>query len=72
MHPGETTLSNNLSGHRFWSSQPTEKIVESLKPGTKEALRVDKNGKVWQGNTRIMILQQRGYNVDSLPREPYP
>lgn len=36
-----------------------------------ESLRVDKNDTVWQGNTRIMILQ-RGYNVDSLSREPYP
>lgn len=54
----------------FWSQQSTEAIVESLRPGAEEPLIVTPDGRVWQGNTRIRILEERGYDVGSLPRVP--
>jgi hypothetical protein len=72
MHSDETTMSSNLSGFNFWSRKSTEEIVQSLAPGAKSPLMVYANGTVAQGNTRIMILQQRGFDVNSLPRVPYP
>lgn len=55
----------------YYRSRPTAEIVESLRPGpaTKEPLRVKPDGRVVQGNTRIKVLQERGYPVDDLPRE---
>jgi len=35
-----------------------------------EPLIVSEDGMVWQGNTRIAILQERGFDVNSLPRVP--
>jgi hypothetical protein len=40
-------------------------------PGSASPLLVKANGTIMQGNTRIWILMQRGYDVDSLPRVPY-
>jgi hypothetical protein len=58
----------SLEYHR---SRTTEEIVESLRPGSgPEELRVKPDGRVYQGNTRIKVLQERGYPVDQLPREP--
>ena len=38
--------------------------------GYQEYLKVKPDGTVMQGNTRIKVLQERGYNVDELPRFP--
>jgi len=58
----------SLEYHR---NRTTEEIVKSLLPGSgPEALRVKPDGRVYQGNTRIKVLQERGYPVDDLPREP--
>jgi hypothetical protein len=35
-----------------------------------EPLVVKPDGRVVQGNTRIKVLQERGFPVDDLPREP--
>jgi hypothetical protein len=45
--------------------------VESLRPGprTLSPLIVTRDGRVYQGNTRIKVLQERGYPVNDLPRE---
>lgn len=63
---------SNKSSYDFWSSRSTEEIVNSLKDGEKEPLIVNSSGKIMQGNTRAKILQERGYNIDSLPRVPHP
>jgi hypothetical protein len=55
----------------FWGKKSTSEIIESLKPGQPEALRVTPDGGIMQGNTRIKILRDRGVDVDKLPREPY-
>ena len=54
----------------YWRRQSTDKIVESLKPGADLPLIVGADGTIWQGNTRIKVLQERGYDVDALPRTP--
>jgi hypothetical protein len=59
----------SLEYHR---TRPTDEIVESLRPrsGNDEPLRVKPDGRVFQGNTRIKVLEERGYPVNDLPREP--
>jgi hypothetical protein len=56
----------SLEYHR---TRPTDEIVVSLRPDEKEPLRVKPDGRVVQGNTRIKVLQERGFPVDTLPRE---
>lgn len=56
----------------YWRKQPTATIVESLRPGKPEPLIVETDGTVMQGNHRIKILEERGYDTDSLPRTAYP
>ncbi|MFJ4967139.1 RHS repeat-associated core domain-containing protein [Streptomyces sp. NPDC088729] len=68
LHPDSSLDRSSLD---FWGKQDTEDILFSLRPGAKEALRVKPDGTIANGNTRIKVLRDRGYNVDSLPREPY-
>lgn len=56
----------SLEYHR---TRTTEEIVESLLPGLPEGLRVKADGRIFQGNTRIKVLQERGYPINELPRE---
>ena len=63
-------MSGNKSSYDYWSKKSTEEIIDSLKPGSVEPLMVKENGVIMQGNTRIMILQQRAIDVNSLPRVP--
>ena len=58
--------------YEYWSSQTTERIVKSLALGHRESLTIKPDGRVVQGNTRITILLQRGYDVKTLPREIKP
>ncbi|OWA20887.1 hypothetical protein B9W61_25825 [Streptomyces sp. CS057] len=68
LHPNSSLDKSSLD---FWGRQDTEDILFSLRPGAREALRVKPDGTVANGNTRIKILRDRGYDVESLPREPY-
>ena len=52
-----------------WKGQSTSDIVRSLRPGAEEALRVKSDGRIFNGDTRIKVLEERGYNVNSLSRE---
>lgn len=53
----------------YWRKQPTTAIVQSLRPGNREALKVKPDGRIMDGNTRIKVLEERGVDVNSLPRE---
>jgi hypothetical protein len=53
----------------YWRKQSTEAIVDSLRPGQPEALRVKPDGRIMNGNTRIKALEERGFDINSLPRE---
>ena len=57
----------SLEYHR---TRSTEDIVASLRPGEEEPLRVKPDGRVFQGNTRIKVLEERGYPIHDLPRDP--
>jgi hypothetical protein len=56
----------SLAYHR---AKTTDEIVDSLRPGAAEPLIVKSDGRIFQGNTRIKVLQERGFPVDALPRE---
>jgi len=72
LHPDQTVLSSNRSSHNYWATKSTEEIIDSLAADQPEPLMVKADGTVMQGNTRVMILQQRGVKVDSLPRVAFP
>jgi hypothetical protein len=55
----------------YWRRQRIEDIVDSLRPGSDEALRVFPNGTIANGNTRFYVLRERGFDVNSLPRQLY-
>jgi hypothetical protein len=59
----------SLEYHR---TKTAEEIVESLRPSHDESLKVKRDGRIFQGNTRIKVLEERGYPVNDLPREPVP
>ncbi len=54
---------------QYWRTQPTDKILESLKPGNPESLRTWLDGRMMNGNTRTLVLEERGFPINSLPRE---
>ena len=74
IHPDSTYATDPAAkaSLEYWRTQPTGKIVESLEPGSKEPLITKPDGRIFQGNTRTKVLQERGYDVNSLPREVLP
>jgi len=63
---------SNRVALEYWRKQPTDDIVNSLQPGRPEALIVTSDGRILNGNTRIKVLEERGFDVNSLPREVLP
>ncbi|MCY7347663.1 MAG: hypothetical protein LH614_15775 [Pyrinomonadaceae bacterium] len=47
----------------------TEELIESLEPGKVGALKTQTDGTIMDGHHRIIILRERGVDVDALPRE---
>jgi hypothetical protein len=47
-------------------------MVKSLQPGNPEALKIKPDGRIINGNTRIKVLEERGFDINSLPREVLP
>jgi hypothetical protein len=50
----------------------TDDIVRSLQPGAERPLTVKPDGRIFEGNTRILILEERGFDINSLPRVVMP
>jgi hypothetical protein len=72
IHPESTIMSGlNRFSYDYWNQKPTKEIVDSLCPRSKEPLIVTPDGRIYQGNVRTLILEQRGYDVNSMPREIY-
>ena len=67
----DEALESGESRHslRYWRSRKTKEIVESLRPGLDESLKVKPEGRIINGNVRIKILEERGFDVNSLDRE---
>jgi hypothetical protein len=76
LHPDSTYESDPTArrSYEYWKDQPTEAIVESLKPGTNNSrsLKVKPDGTEVDGNTRVRVLEDRGIDIDALPREALP
>ena len=63
---------SNRVALEYWRKRPPEDIVNCLQPGQPEALKVKSDGRVMNGNMRIKALEERGFDVNSLPREVLP
>lgn len=63
---------SNRLALEYWRKQPTDNIVQSLQPGNSEALKVKPDGRVMNGNIRIKVLEERGFDINGLPREVLP
>ena len=55
----------------FWRTRPTDAIIESLRPGSREVLLVKPDGTIMNGNTRVMVLLERGIDIHALPHETH-
>jgi hypothetical protein len=55
----------------YWRAQKTKEIVESLRPGKQEVLRVKPDGRIINGNVRIKVLEERGFDIDGPERETF-
>ena len=63
---------SNSVALEYWRKQPTDEIVKSLQPGTPEGLKIKPDGRIMNGNMRIKVLEERGFDINSLPREVLP
>lgn len=50
----------------------TAELVASLALERRDSLKVKMDGTILDGNRRIFILRERGFDVDSLPRDIWP
>ncbi|MBL1265290.1 RHS repeat-associated core domain-containing protein [Candidatus Methylomicrobium oryzae] len=72
IHPESTIMSgSNRFSYEFWNKKSTDELVNSLCPGSESPLTTTPDGRIFNGNVRILILEQRGYDVNSLPRDIY-
>lgn len=70
IHADETLSSSiNRFALKYWRKRSTEEIVESLRPGNNESLKVKPDGRILNGNVRVKVLEERGYDTHNLERE---
>lgn len=70
IHSKETiTTGSNRYDYEYLNKQSTDEIVRSLKPGAQNPLTVKPDGRIYDGNTRVLILEERGFDIQSLPIE---
>jgi hypothetical protein len=50
----------------------TDRLIESLRPGQPAALKARADGTVLEGHHRLVVLRERGVDIDTLPRELVP
>jgi hypothetical protein len=50
----------------------TDRLIESLRPGQRAALKARADGTVLEGHHRLAVLRERGVDIDTLPREVVP
>jgi hypothetical protein len=64
------TLTTGLARYSYDAirKMSTDDIVRSLRPGSSNPLTVKPDGRIFEGNTRILVLEERGYDISSLPR----
>ncbi len=59
------------SSLEHWAGKTTDEIVASLAPDAAAPLLVTATGTVMDGNTRVHLLKERGYDVEGMPRKLY-
>jgi len=75
IHPNETYVSDPDAANslQYQRSRTTEDLIRSLEPNPTdpaqgESLKTYPDGRLLNGNTRIRVLQERGVDVNQLPR----
>ena len=53
----------------YWRQRRVEEIVDSLRPGRGKALKIKPDGRILDGNVRVKVLEERGFDINSLERE---
>lgn len=66
LHRESSLIQTKLNQFR---KMTTKQLLDSLVPGKPGALKVKSDGTIMDGHHRIVVLRERGINVDSLPRE---
>lgn len=70
IHRDETIMSGaSRFSFDHWSKRGTSEIIESLRPGKSESLKVKSDGRILNGNVCVKVLEDRGYDINSLARE---
>jgi hypothetical protein len=53
----------------FWRKKTDSEIIDSLKTGQAESLKIKSDGRILNGNVRCKILMERGFDIGELERE---
>jgi ParB-like chromosome segregation protein Spo0J len=69
LHADISLIASKLDKYGKLSDQ---ELIDSLQPGQQGSLKVRPDGTIVDGHHRIKILQDRGADVESLPREIIP
>lgn len=69
LHADSSLIGSKLDKYGKLSNQ---ELIDSLKRGQQDSLKVRPDGTIVDGHHRIKILRDRGVDVDSLPREIIP
>ncbi len=67
----DETLENGIARFalKFWCARSNREIIKSLRVGKIESLKVKSDGRILNGNVRCKILEERGFDINSLERE---
>ena len=66
LHAESAMIKSKLAHFRKLS---TDELIASLAPGLQGALKARPDGTMLDGHHRVMVLRERGIEVDELPRE---
>ncbi|MBI1765214.1 MAG: hypothetical protein HYR56_27695 [Acidobacteria bacterium] len=66
LHADHSLIESKLAPFRMLT---TTELLASLKPGQPGALKTRPDGTMLDGHHRILVLRERGVEVDVLPRE---
>ena len=69
LHTAATLIPSKLAHFR---TVPTDQLIDSLRPGQAGALKAKADGTLMEGHHRLVVLRDRGIDIDALPREQFP
>ena len=69
LHDERAMIQSKLAQFRKLS---TDELIESLAPSLPGALKTRPDGKMLDGHHHVVVLHERGFEVDDLPREIIP